>query len=231
MAHHCTKEVGDLQEPVRSCKTLSRGLQIHPPLGHFVEQTEEGHHQKPRRNVNGQPDETASRMRTQEAGHLVHRPHFRRVDWCVQDDHAPRVEQEAAKRLNPLALKLLVNLVDAYLVQEDLVVADEVASYNVGAKQENDVENTGTTDSIIDALMLRAAGAVGCGERQPTQRADHAQQGGRGSHRPESCGSCIPERARATFCFDPHSKCAKKRPQGGPSASTAEKWPLSQQHR
>ena len=113
-------------------------------------------------------------MHTQEAGHLVHSPHLFRVDGRVQDDHTPRVEQEATQRLNPLALKLLVNLVDTHLVQEDFVVAPEIARQHVRAKQEDDVEDQSTTKSTIDAPVMRVA-VVDGGERQPSQRAGHAQ--------------------------------------------------------
>ena len=57
------------------------------------------------------------------------------------------------------------------------MVAHEAARQHVGAKQEDDVEDKSTTDSTIDALVLHMA-VVDGGERQPSQRAGHAQHGG-----------------------------------------------------
>ena len=116
-------------------------------------------------------------MDAQEARHLVHCPHFRCVNGCVQDDHAPRVEQKATQRFDPLPLQGLVNQVDASPVQEDVVISHEAGRQHVRPEEEDHVEHQGSTDTTEETHVLHIWVFRG-GERQPSQGAGHAQHSG-----------------------------------------------------
>ena len=119
-------------------------------------------------------------MHTQEAGHLVHSPHLFRVDGRVQDDHTPRVEQEATQRLNPLALKLLVNLVDTHLVQEDFVVAPEICPADTSEPNKRTTWKTrAPPESTIDAVSAACRSCSSAAEsgNHPKELTTHSNSG------------------------------------------------------